>query len=422
MYPQPMVFVRPLLLLAALAVGLAHLVWRRYRGPQATWCALLLLAASGWMLGYAFELGSAALSAKVLWAKLQYLPIVMVPYIWLSFVVAYTDRARWLTRRNLALLAVEPLVTLALVWTSKYHGLLYRNTRLDPSGSFLAADYGLWFWVDTAYAYLLLATGSVMLLQQALRPSHPRRRQAIVLLIGVGVPWAVEAVSLSELNPIPYLDLTPFSFMVTGLTIVWGLTGLNLFDTIVPIARDVVIESMSDGLIVMDTHGQVVDMNPAAERIIGQAQAREGADGPAPAQVLFAQPDLMVGHGGSGTRSEIVLSDGEEQRYYDLDITPLRSEQDRLLGQLIHLTDITEHRRAEEERDTLIAQLQEALAQVRALQGLLPVCASCKRIRDYAGHWRQMEEYVSSHSNTEFTHGLCPDCRRKLYPGFEEEG
>ena len=76
---------------------------------------------------------------------------------------------------------------------------------------------------------------------------------------------------------------------------------------------------------------------------------------------------------------------------------------------------------SEMERDKLIAQLEEALAQVRALQGLLPICSSCKRIRDYAGRWRQMEEYVSSHSTTEFTHGLCLDCRRKLYPDFGPE-
>ena len=419
MYPKPMVFVQPLLLLAAISVGLAHFVWRRSRDPRRTWAVFLMLAVAGWLVGYAFELASPSLSARIFWAKVTYLPIVMVPFTWLAFVLRYTGREKWLTGRNLALLAIEPLVTLVLVWTTELHGLLYSSMRLDPTGSFLTVGFGPWFWVDMAYSYLLLAASFVMLLRQFLRSSHPRRAQAGVLLIGASIPWAAEVLSLSGLNPVPYLDLTPFSFMFAGLAMVWGLTRFELFG-VVSAARDVVMESMSDGLIVLDTHGQVVDMNPAAKRIIGHTKG--GADELVPPQVLFARPDLIVDRqGATGTHSEIVLSDGEKQRYYDLRILPLHSRRGRILGQLIHLTDISEHREAEEERDNLIAQLQEALAQVRALQGLLPICASCKRIRNYAGRWRQMEEYVSSHSATEFTHGLCPDCRKRLYPDFDED-
>lgn len=77
---------------------------------------------------------------------------------------------------------------------------------------------------------------------------------------------------------------------------------------------------------------------------------------------------------------------------------------------------IEEKRRAEEERERLIVELQQALAKVRTLRGLLPICASCKKIRDDQGYWQQVEVYVESHSEAEFTHGICPECKKRLYP------
>lgn len=73
---------------------------------------------------------------------------------------------------------------------------------------------------------------------------------------------------------------------------------------------------------------------------------------------------------------------------------------------------------SEQERDHVIAQLSEALAQVKALSGILPICASCKKIRDDRGYWRQVESYIREHSEAEFSHGICPECVEKLYPGL----
>jgi len=75
-----------------------------------------------------------------------------------------------------------------------------------------------------------------------------------------------------------------------------------------------------------------------------------------------------------------------------------------------------ERKLAEEEREKLIRELQEALAKVKTLTGLLPICASCKKIRDDKGYWNQIEVYIRDHSEAEFSHGICPDCMKKLYP------
>lgn len=85
------------------------------------------------------------------------------------------------------------------------------------------------------------------------------------------------------------------------------------------------------------------------------------------------------------------------------------------------ILDITDRKHSEEEREKLIAELQQALSEVKTLSGLLPICASCKKIRDDSGYWNQIESYVSAHSNAKFSHGLCPDCLKKYYPDTYEK-
>jgi len=88
---------------------------------------------------------------------------------------------------------------------------------------------------------------------------------------------------------------------------------------------------------------------------------------------------------------------------------------------LLAVEDVTARRIAEEERDKIHLDHVEALSKVKKLTGLLPICASCKKIRDDEGYWKQIEAYVSEHSGAEFTHGLCPECATKLYPEIDYE-
>jgi hypothetical protein len=83
--------------------------------------------------------------------------------------------------------------------------------------------------------------------------------------------------------------------------------------------------------------------------------------------------------------------------------------------------DIAARKQVEEEREQLIRELQEAMAKVKMLSGMLPICSSCKRIRDDQGYWQRIEEYIRDHSEAEFTHSVCQECARKLYPELYEE-
>jgi two-component system cell cycle response regulator len=83
------------------------------------------------------------------------------------------------------------------------------------------------------------------------------------------------------------------------------------------------------------------------------------------------------------------------------------------------VNEIAERKKAEREKESLIRQLRQALVEVKKLSGLLPICASCKRIRDDKGYWQQIEGYIRDHSEADFSHGICPECAKRLYPDIQ---
>ena len=153
-------------------------------------------------------------------------------------------------------------------------------------------------------------------------------------------------------------------------------------------------------------------------------------------EVLF--PALSGGGEGYFNFRGVPLANGDEiigAIYISMDVTALRGAKDELRRHKERLEEIVEarvselrtayerlrdenakRRAAQAEKEKLIGNLQEALAKVKTLSGFIPICASCKKIRDDKGFWNQLEAYLSEHSEIEFSHSLCPDCARKLYP------
>jgi len=338
----------PLVIAAALSATLAGLAWRRRSAPGVTPFVWLTLALAEWSLAYALELSSAGLQVALLLVKVEYVGIVIVPVATAVFALQYTGQRGWLTRRNLALAAIIPLVTLALVWTDDAHHLFYRSVRLDTDDSFPVLDfrYGPWFWVHAAYSYLLLLLSASLLFQALLESPRPYRYQATALLLGVLVPWLANALYISGLSALPRLDLTPFTFTLTGLVFAWGLFRFRLFD-IMPVAQLAILEDMGDGVIVLDARDRVVYLNPAAGRAV-ECTVAEAIGRPA-AQVFSRWADLVERYSGvAELHTEVILGEGDAQRYYDLRISPLYSYQGEQAGRLVVARNITRQKRAEE--------------------------------------------------------------------------
>ena len=104
-----------------------------------------------------------------------------------------------------------------------------------------------------------------------------------------------------------------------------------------------------------------------------------------------------------------------ERRYYEDIYNPIIDHKGNISGLTLILTDITDRKKAEIERDKLIVDLKKALSDVKALSGLIPVCSNCKKVRDDAGYWNQLETFIEEHSEALFSHSLCPECLEKIY-------
>jgi PAS domain S-box-containing protein len=114
---------------------------------------------------------------------------------------------------------------------------------------------------------------------------------------------------------------------------------------------------------------------------------------------------------------EVVRKDGT-QGFHELFASLLRDGSGKPIGFRGIAHDITERKLAENEREKLINELKDALAEVKRLSGLLPICSHCKKIRDDKGYWNMIESYLHDHSNAEFSHCICPECAKKYYPDY----
>jgi PAS domain S-box-containing protein len=183
-----------------------------------------------------------------------------------------------------------------------------------------------------------------------------------------------------------------------------------------------IFASLQDAVIVTDPEGLIVDWNPAATAMYGYSreemlgQTAEILNEPDADASLTSRILTAVSQEQSWTGDiRFVRKDGSKGVSRTI-VAPLLDQEGRATALMGVNRDITEQMRASQEREDLIDQLQEALAHVKTLSGLLPICSSCKRVRDDQGYWHQVESYVRDHSEAEFSHSICPDCATRLYP------
>jgi PAS domain S-box-containing protein len=327
---------------AFLAV-VAAWVWRRRGASAATSLALVLLATSGWSLAYSLELGATSVGAKLAWGDLKYLGICLLPPAWYAFTMQYSGRGRWVNRRSLAVVAVEPALVLALLANRSTHDLIRYyppGAAADPGA---AAASGPLFWVHLAYTDLLLWSCTALFVWTLGRVSRLYRRQSRVLIVSVLVPWVANGLFNLKVGPFARVDLTPFLFTLTGVVLVWGIFRFRLLD-LAPIARSSVFETIADGVLVLDPYHRVVKLNPAAERIVG-LRAADVVGRPAE-RLLPTRPEALERLADTGGHAELLLGDGAGGRCHEVTVASLRDRGGRPTGWVLVLRDVTGARRA----------------------------------------------------------------------------
>jgi PAS domain S-box-containing protein len=185
-----------------------------------------------------------------------------------------------------------------------------------------------------------------------------------------------------------------------------------------------IVEGSYDAIISQTLTGIITSWNKAAETIYGYSAA-EAIGRPVTFLIPPDAPDEVV---------NILKKIGQDERivHYEtirlrkdgrkinvsLSVSPLRNDMGEIIGASAIVRDITERERMRKEREKLIAKLQQALAKVKTLKGLLPICAWCKKIRDDSGYWQQIEAYIREHTEADFSHGICPACAKKVRKEF----
>ena len=407
---------------ALISAAAAWYVRQRRGSAGATSFSLFMLSLAIWSFGYAMELAGTELGTMRFWLRFEYLGIAFLPFWVICFALQYAGHAAVLTGRTIAVLLIIPLITLLLNWTTEMHGLFYRAISLDRSGGItvLALEKGIWYWVHIVYIYGAYVLMAALLLRMFRLRGKLYRRQAFIVVFAMAPPLVGNLLYLTDLSPFHNLDLSPLIFTVTGILIIWALYRYRLLQ-VVPVARDMLVERMHDGVLVLDGAGCIVDVNPAALKLMG-------LEGTSPIgrhiDALFPQWVEMLAHkdGGGEKERQEKLERGDAVQYLDIRSIGLMDAGEPEGGALVIIRDVTVEKQLEAQREALVVDLQNALAQVKTLSGLLPICAHCKKIRDDSGYWHQIEAYVRDHSEADFSHSLCPDCCKVLYPElFDKE-
>jgi PAS domain-containing protein len=382
------------------------ILWRRREALGARPLGLMMLAAAVWATGDAIEQLVPTLDGKRLVAQIQYTGVVATAPLFFLSAMALAGRVHQVTPRLLFAVWSVPVLSLLAAWTNPWHYWLWTDIRPPSAASpFATYEYGWWFWVLTAQSYVLMAAGTFVLLRGIRRVGHGFRLPMALVLLAVGVAWAGNVAYNAKVGPWPGLNWLTLSLGASGWLLVWVVLQEGLFD-LLPRARGALFEMMSDGVVVLDRRGTILYSNAAARDALF-------LDGPALAAVLDV-PSLHEAP--LDWAGEALVEGGGTKRWLDLRVGPILDRWGEPAGRLVVARDVTMQKALEDERERLIDELQDALGRIVSLEGMLPICAQCRNVRDDRGYWKRIEEYIGSRTPVEFTHAICPDCMEQLYP------
>jgi len=406
------VFVTATLLAAIISLIVAVFAVRRRHVPGAGALSAMMFAAAFWCATYAGELLATTEAAKDAWARAEYIGIVLIGPCWLLFSLRYTgklQRKGWATP---ALLFVIPAATLVLALGGADFGLVWADAGMVRFGGVdvFQVVHGPWFWVHVSYSYGCLLIGAVVLMTTVLAEVKPLTRQGGLMVLAVALPWLANVLTLFVAQPKAGLDLTPPCIALSGAIAALSLSrygALQVFPGMVPVARDIVVQGMRDGVIVLGRNGVVLSANRAAERLLA---VDEGSlAGQSVRDRLAGMPDAAGPAGGdtSGRREysfETILGPEDDRRYLEVFVSPL-AVNPLTPGLVMSMRDVTERHRLQEElehralhdeltglpnRALLRAHLKELLALQRRDGGQLALLMldldRFKEINDTFGH------------------------------------
>ena len=341
---------------AAFALWVASRVARRPVPGTGTF-AWLSAAIAIWCVTSGLISLADTVATKLVWAKVQYAGIAAAAPLWLLFLADYgrvASLARPASRRALWII---PALTLVAAATNEWHQAMWTSVTLTPAG--LAVwEHGWWFWVGAGYNYALLVAGTVVLARVQRRTPQPFAGQLLALVLAALFPWVGNVLYLAGMLA-PGFDVTPLAFTASFLLLAWALYRSKLFD-LVPVARDLVVDSLDESAIVLDADRRILDMNAAARDMLAHLPPRTDPNWLGqPVEAVFPfLKETAVAVPRTGPAS-MVLIDRPEPRYFDVRVMPVRTGRRGPDAAVVLLRDVTDQREAAIERAALEHRIQE---------------------------------------------------------------
>jgi diguanylate cyclase (GGDEF)-like protein/PAS domain S-box-containing protein len=352
-------------LLAFLASGftllLALISYHEFRrAPGVTAFSLVMASVSLWSVSIGIGMLQPSFEEAWFWIIMRMVGVFLTPVFWLIFSLQFSDKKvkPW----QGIVLGIIPVISLVLLVTSGNQDLFLEEVEYMRAGRFLVDvtwHLGPLFWVHFVYSYLLVLSGSFLILRQAYRYRKFFRRQAAGLVVGATAPLIVNLSYALHLIPDLKINYDPVGFVIAGIALSYSMYNLGLFD-LTPIAQQYLTDSMRDGMLVLDPENRVVELNPSAEKFLG-LEEDDVLGQPLPGgSILRNSLKEFLKHTTSG---EMVIETGEvdDDPTYRVELSLIQQEI-RVLGKLLILRDISTQRRLE--RDLWTAAVHDHLTGV----------------------------------------------------------
>ena len=348
------IFVTATMLAALVSLVVAVFALRRRHVPGAGALSAMMFAGAFWCATYAGELLATTEAAKDLWARAEYIGIVLIGPCWLLFSLRYTGKLQKRSWTAVVLLFVVPITTLILAFGGTDLGLIWSDASMVRIGGadIYRVVHGPWFWVHVSYSYGCLLIGAVVLMTTVLGEVKPLTRQGGLMVLAVALPWIANIVTLFFAQPRAGLDLTPPCIVLSGAIAAVSLSrygALQVFPGMVPVARDIVVQGMRDGVIVVGRDGVVLSANTAAERLLGAEDRAPSPDRPS-YEYLAGMPEAARPDGKDGPERheysfEATLGPADDRRHVEVVRLPAGGEP-ALPGLVLSMRDVTERLQA----------------------------------------------------------------------------
>ncbi len=328
--------------------GLAINAYRRREVVSGLPFSILMAFCAFWLLGIGVMVTRTTPEAALLWYKVQFVSISTLPVFLVIFVAAFNAHEGLITRTNVILMFVIPFITQIVVWNDHLFPLLFQEITIVPEGDLMmitAFTPGIWFNMMSAYGYGLTIFAMGWLLLRAIRQFSLYRKQSTAIIVSIAAVALPNVLFSFNLLP-PDVSVLPFGFLLMGILMSWSIFN-NKFLDVVPIARNKLVDSMSDAMLLIDIHGRIADLNVAMHAFLASAhpaiknQSMGLLIGQPAVKVLRPWQDLMVKYNNEDyVQDEIELEVAGETTFWDLRISVVQRK-GQVGGHLIIMRDIT---------------------------------------------------------------------------------